>query len=142
LIRYYTYEGETGMIFWGHVNEVDRRGEKVPIVAPLPEDVSLDSILERLKKPGKEQEPVLEPVLQPVNFRAPSATDWVVLVALVLWAVLSPDPFGEVAAGVKFASMYEVDSAAPYWISPAVSAKPPLEPDLHLSAYPAPHQSP
>ena len=32
----------------------------------------------------------------------------------------------------------EVDPAAPYWLSPAVSAEPPPEPDLHVSAYPAP----
>ena len=32
----------------------------------------------------------------------------------------------------------EVDPAAPYWFSPAVSAEPPPEPDLHVSAYPAP----
>ena len=32
----------------------------------------------------------------------------------------------------------EVGTAAPYWLSPAVSAEPPPEPDLHVSAYPAP----
>ena len=32
----------------------------------------------------------------------------------------------------------EVGTAAPYWFSPAVSAEPPPEPDLHVSAYPAP----
>ena len=32
----------------------------------------------------------------------------------------------------------EVGTAAPYWLSPAVPAEPPPEPDLHVSVYPAP----
>lgn len=35
-------------------------------------------------------------------------------------------------------SQCEVDPAAPYCVSAAVSAEPPPEPDLHVSAYPAP----
>ena len=33
----------------------------------------------------------------------------------------------------------EVDPAAPYCVTAAVSGEPPPEPDLHVSAYPAPH---
>ncbi len=38
----------------------------------------------------------------------------------------------------KLCEQSEVDSAAPYCVSAAVSAEPPPEPDLHVSAYPAP----
>ena len=41
-------------------------------------------------------------------------------------------------ANIQKLDLCEVGTAAPYWLSPAVSAEPPPEPDLHVSAYPAP----
>ncbi len=51
-----------------------------------------------------------------------------------------PAPVGDVqkVARALLSWLNEVDPAAPYWLSPAVSAEPPPEPDLHVSAYPAP----